>query len=120
MLMEPLVNTATSLVVRSDGRVAGLVARQYGKLGAEVTFLIDPQQTARGILVNGRSQRDVPEDMYSDRNRQLTLYQQDDTAYLIIDGDAQEEAMAATSATPFLKRPATWVSDTVAELEGEI
>ena len=179
MLMKPLVDTATSLgvrsiydmhvqslVVQSDGRVAGLLARQYGKtlavrarrgvvlasgsfayndamvaqyaprivgrpaasieqhdgqairmaqaLGAdlahmdatEVAFLIDPQQTVRGILVNGRGQRYVPEDMYSGRIGQLTLYHQDDTAYLIIDGDAQEEAMAATSATPFLKRPA--------------
>jgi 3-oxo-5alpha-steroid 4-dehydrogenase len=86
----------------------------------EVAFLIDPQQTVRGILVNGRGQRYVPEDMYSGRIGQLTLYQQDDTAYLIIDGDAQEEAMAATSATPFLKRPATWVCETVAELEAEI
>ena len=193
MLMKPLVDTATSLgvqpiydmhvqslVVQSDGRVAGLLARQYGKtlavrarrgvvlasgsfayndamvaqyaprivgrpaasieqhdgqairmaqaLGAdlahmdatEVAFLIDPQQTVRGILVNGRGQRYVPEDMYSGRIGQLTLYQQDDTAYLIIDGDAQEEAMAATSATPFLKRPATWVCETVAELEAEI
>jgi 3-oxo-5alpha-steroid 4-dehydrogenase len=193
MLMKPLVDTATSLgvralydihasslVVQSDGRVAGLVARQYGKsvairvrrgvvlasgsfayndamltqyaprlvgrpaasieqhdgqairmaqaLGAdlahmdatEVAFLIDPQQTVRGILVNGRGQRYVPEDMYSGRIGQLTLYHQDDTAYLIIDGDAQEEAMAATSATPFLKRPATWVCESVAELESEI
>ena len=193
MLMKPLVDTATSLGVRavydvhasslivaSDGRVAGLVARQYGKsvairarrgvvlaagsfayndamltqyaprlvgrpaasieqhdgqairmaqaLGAdlahmdatEVAFLVDPQQTVRGVLVNGRGQRYVPEDMYSGRIGQLTLYHQDDTAYLIIDGDAQEEAMAATSATEFLKRPATWVCESVAELEAEI
>jgi 3-oxo-5alpha-steroid 4-dehydrogenase len=193
MLMKPLVDTATSLgvrsiydmhvqslVVESDGRVTGLTARQYSKtvavrarrgvvlacgsfayndamvaqyaprivgrpaasieqhdgqsirmaqaLGAdlahmdatEVAFLIDPQQTVRGILVNERGQRYVPEDMYSGRIGQLTLYQQDDTAYLIIDGDAQEEAMAATSATPFLKRPPTWVCETVAELEAEI
>jgi 3-oxo-5alpha-steroid 4-dehydrogenase len=86
----------------------------------EVAFLIDPQQTARGILVNGRGQRYVPEDMYSGRIGQLTLYGQDDTAYLIIDGDAQEEAMAAASATPFLRRKATWVCETIAELEGEI
>ena len=58
----------------------------------EVAFLIDPQQTARGILVNGRGQRYVPEDMYSGRIGQLTLYHQDDTAFLIIDGDAQDEA----------------------------
>ncbi len=56
----------------------------------EVAFLIDPQQTVRGILVNGRGQRYVPEDMYSGRIGQLTLYHQDDTAYLIIDGDAHE------------------------------
>src|ERR1700756_5441002 len=86
----------------------------------EVAFLIDPQQTVRGILVNGRGQRYVPEDMYSGRIGQLTLYQQDDTAYLIIDGDAQEAAMAAPSATPFLRRPATWVCETVAELEADI
>jgi 3-oxo-5alpha-steroid 4-dehydrogenase len=86
----------------------------------EVAFLIDPQQTVRGILVNERGQRYVAEDMYSGRIGQVTLYHQNDTAYLIIDGDAQEQAMAATSATPFLKRPATWVCETVAELEGEI
>lgn len=193
MLMKPLVETATSLgvravydvraqtlVVESDGRMSGVVARQYGEtvrvrarrgvmlaagsfaysesmvkqfapaiagrpaasieqhdgrairmaqaLGAdlahmdatEVAFLIDPQQTVRGVLVNGLGQRYVPEDMYSGRIGQLTLYRQDDTAYLIIDGDAQEEAMAATSATPFLKRPATWVCETIAELEAEI
>jgi 3-oxo-5alpha-steroid 4-dehydrogenase len=193
MLMKPLVDAATSvgvrpvydvhassLVVQTDGRVAGLLARQYGKalavrarrgvvlasgsfayndamvaqyaprivgrpaasieqhdgqsirmaqaLGAdlahmdatEVAFLIDPQQIVRGILVNARGQRYVPEDMYSGRIGQLTLYQQDDVAYLVIDGDAQEEAMAATSATPFLKRPATWVCETVAELEADI
>ena len=193
MLMKPLVDTATalgvrsvydthalSLVVHSDGRVGGLIARRYGSsvairarrgvvlasgsfayneamvaqyaprivgrpaaaieqhdgraikmaqaIGAdlahmdatEVAFLIDPQQTVRGILVNGRGQRYVPEDMYSGRIGQLTLYQQDDTAFLIIDGDAQDEAMAATSATPFMKRPATWVCESVAELESEI
>ena len=86
----------------------------------EVAFLIDPQQTVRGILVNGRGQRYVPEDMYPGRIGQLTLYHQDDTAYLIIDGDAQEEAMASTSATQFMLRPATWVAETVAELERDI
>lgn len=86
----------------------------------EVAFLIDPQQTARGVLVNGLGQRYVAEDMYSGRIGQVTLYHQDDTAYLILDGDAQDEAMASTSATPFLKRPATWVCETVAELEAEI
>ncbi len=51
---------------------------------------------------------------------QLTLYHQDNTAYLIIDGDAQEEAMASPSPTPLMMRPPTWVCETVAELEAEI
>ncbi|MGV0746469.1 FAD-dependent oxidoreductase [Mycolicibacterium sp. XJ870] len=192
MLMKPLVDTATAagaralydvrvqrLVVESDGRVVGIVARQYGSeiavrarrgvvlatgsfayndamvaqyapriagrpaasieqhdgqairmaqaLGAdlahmdatEVALFIDPQQLVRGILVNERGQRYVAEDTYPGRAAQLTLYHQNNTAYLIIDGDAQEEAMA--SLTPQLMlRPPTWVADTVADLEAEI
>src|SRR5436190_5190402 len=192
MLMKPLVETATAagarplydvraqrLVVESDGRVTGIVARQYGAdvtirarravvlatgsfayndamvaqyapriaggpaasieqhdgqairmaqaLGAdlahmdatEVAIFIDPQQLVRGILVNGRGQRFVPEDTYPGRIGQLTLYHQDNTAYLIMDGDAQEEAMASLSPQMML-RPPTWVCETVAELEHEI
>jgi len=192
MLMKPLVETATAagarplydvrvqrLVVESDGRVAGVVARQYGAdvtirarravvlatgsfayndamvaqyapriagrpaasieqhdgqairmaqaLGAdlahmdatEVAIFVDPQQLVRGILVNGRGQRYVAEDTYPGRVGQLTLYHQDNTAYLIIDGDAQDEAMASLS-PKFLLRPPTWVCETVAELEQEI
>jgi 3-oxo-5alpha-steroid 4-dehydrogenase len=192
MLMKPLVETATAagarslydvraqrLVVESDGRVAGIVARQYGAdvtirarravvlatgsfayndamvaqyapriagrpaasieqhdgqairmaqaLGAdlahmdatEVAIFVDPQQLVRGILVNGRGQRYVAEDTYPGRVGQLTLYHQDNTAFLIIDGDAQEEAMASLS-PKLLMRPPTWVCETVAELEHEI
>jgi 3-oxo-5alpha-steroid 4-dehydrogenase len=85
----------------------------------EVAIFIDPQQLVRGILVNGRGQRYVPEDTYPGRVGQLTLYHQDNTAYLIIDSDANEEAMASWS-PKFLLREATWVADTVADLEGEI
>jgi 3-oxo-5alpha-steroid 4-dehydrogenase len=85
----------------------------------EVAIFIDPQQLVRGILVNGRGQRYVPEDTYPGRIGQLTLYHQDNTAYLIIDSDAQEEAMASWS-PKFMLRPATWVADTVADLESEI
>lgn len=192
MLMKPLVDTATAagaralydvraqrLVVASDGRVVGVVARRYGDdiairarrgvvlasgsfayndamvaqyapriagrpaasieqhdgraiqmaqaLGAdlahmdatEVAIYADPQQLVRGILVNGRGQRYVAEDTYPGRIGQLTLYHQDNTAYLIIDGDAQEEAMASLSPKLML-RPPTWVADTVGELEAEI
>lgn len=192
MLMKPLVDTAAAagaralydtraqrLVVGSDGRVVGVVARRYGDdfairarrgvvlasgsfayndamvaqyapriagrpaasieqhdgraiqmaqaLGAdlahmdatEVAIYADPQQLVRGILVNARGQRYVAEDTYPGRIGQLTLYHQDNTAYLIIDGDAQEEAMTSLSPKLML-RPPTWVADTVAELEAEI
>ena len=85
----------------------------------EVAIFIDPQQLVRGILVNGRGQRYVTEDTYPGRIGQLTLYQQDNTAYLIIDGDAQEEAMNSWS-PKFMLRPATWVADTVADLERDM
>ncbi|MGV0874618.1 FAD-dependent oxidoreductase [Mycolicibacterium sp. XJ879] len=85
----------------------------------EVAIFIDPQQLVRGILVNARGQRYVAEDTYPGRVGQLTLYHQDNTAYLIIDGDAQDEAMASLSPQLML-RPPTWVCETVAELEHEI
>ncbi|MEZ0341118.1 FAD-dependent oxidoreductase [Mycobacterium sp. pV006] len=192
MLMKPLVETATAagaralydvraqrLVVTPDGRVVGLIARQYGAeiavrarrgvvlatgsfayndamvaqyapriagrpaasieqhdgraiqmaqaLGAdlahmdatEVAIFIDPQQLVRGILVNERGQRFVAEDTYPGRVGQLTLYHQNNTAYLIIDGDAQDEAMASPSPR-LMMRPPTWVAETVADLEAEI
>ena len=72
----------------------------------EVAIFIDPQQLVRGILVNGRGQRFVPEDTYPGRVGQLTLYHQDNTAYLIIDDDAQQEAMAALVAATDAARPA--------------
>jgi 3-oxo-5alpha-steroid 4-dehydrogenase len=86
---------------------------------AEVAIFIDPQQLVRGILVNERGQRFVAEDTYPGRVGQLTLYHQNNTAYLIIDGDAQEEAMASLSPRLML-RPPTWVADSVADLEAEI
>ena len=49
----------------------------------------------------------------------MTLYHQNNTAYLIIDGDAQDEAMASLS-PQMMMRPPTWVCETVAELETEI
>ncbi|ORB25002.1 FAD-dependent oxidoreductase [Mycolicibacterium parafortuitum] len=85
----------------------------------EVAIFVDPQQLVRGILVNERGQRYVAEDTYPGRVGQLTLYHQNNTAYLIIDGDAQEEAMAAPS-PGLMMRPATWVADSIADLESEI
>ncbi|MBV5245763.1 FAD-dependent oxidoreductase [Mycolicibacterium sp. PAM1] len=85
----------------------------------EVAIFIDPQQLVRGILVNERGQRYVAEDTYPGRIGQLTLYHQNNTAYLVIDGDAQEEAMASLSPR-LMMRPPTWVADSVADLESEI
>lgn len=85
----------------------------------EVAIFVDPQQLVRGILVNARGQRYVAEDTYPGRIGQLTLYQQDNVAYLIIDGDAQEAAEASWSPKLML-RPATWVADTVADLERDM
>jgi hypothetical protein len=85
----------------------------------EVAIFIDPQQLVRGILVNARSQRYVAEDTYPGRVGQLTLYHQDNTAYLIIDGDAQDKAMASLS-PQFMLRPPTWVADSVVDLERDI
>lgn len=85
----------------------------------EVAIFADPQQLVRGILVNSRGQRYVAEDTYPGRIGQLTLYHQDNTAYLIIDGEAQDEAMNSLS-PQLMMRPPTWVAETVAELENEI
>jgi 3-oxo-5alpha-steroid 4-dehydrogenase len=85
----------------------------------EVAIFIDPQQLVRGILVNGRGQRYVAEDTYPGRVGQLTLYHQDNTAYLIIDEAAQNEALASPSPRLMLRQP-TWVCETVAEIEQEI
>ncbi|MGV0607674.1 FAD-dependent oxidoreductase [Mycolicibacterium sp. XJ1904] len=85
----------------------------------EVAIFIDPQQLVRGILVNGRGQRYVAEDTYPGRVGQLTLYHQDNTAFLIIDEKAQEDAMASLSPQLMMRQP-TWVCETVAELESEM
>ncbi|WP_285031625.1 FAD-dependent oxidoreductase [Mycolicibacterium sp. lyk4-40-TYG-92] len=86
---------------------------------AEVALFIDPQQLVRGVLVNERGQRYVAEDTYPGRAGQLTLYHQNNTAYLIIDDIAQQEAQS--SVTPrLMMRPPTWVCETVGELEDEI
>lgn len=124
----------TQYAPRIAGRPAASIEQHDGRgirmaqaLGAdlahmdatEVAIFIDPQQLVRGILVNGRGQRYVAEDTYPGRVGQLTLYQQDNTAYLIIDDDAQQEAMASWS-PKFMLREANWVADNVADLERDM
>lgn len=74
----------------------------------------------RGILVNGRGQRYVQEDTYPGRIGQLTLFENDNQAFLVIDQKSYEEGMAAPSSSPQLKRQPTWVCETVDELESEM
>ncbi len=86
----------------------------------EVAFFGDPQLMARGILVNGRGQRYVPEDTYPGRIGQLTLLKNDNRAFLIIDEASYEEGCAATSSTPFFRFQPKWVAETVEELESDM
>lgn len=194
MLMKPLTDTAATLGVRAEydvrlqrlivddaGRVAGVVARRYGKpvfvrarrgvvlatgsfaynlemveaytplllnrpaaaieehdgigilvaqaLGAqlahmdaiEVAIFADPQMIARGILVNGRGQRYIPEDSYPSHIGQSTLIRQHNEAFLIIDESALEEANKSVSSSAAMRSvPPTWVAESVAELESDI
>jgi 3-oxo-5alpha-steroid 4-dehydrogenase len=118
-----IAGRATSAVEQHDGqgiRMAQALGADLAHMDAtEVAFFIDPQQLVRGILVNARGQRFVAEDTYPGRVGQLTLYHQDDKAYLIIDEEAQEQAMASQTPRLILRRP-KWVCETVAELEGEM
>ncbi|MEU1953523.1 FAD-dependent oxidoreductase [Nocardia rhamnosiphila] len=194
MLMKPLTDTAESLGVRAEydvrlqclivhesGRVAGVVAKRYGKpvyvrarrgvvlatgsfaynqqmveaytpllvnrpaaaieehdgigilvaqaLGAqlahmdaiEVAIFADPQMIARGILVNGRGQRYIPEDSYPSHIGQSTLIRQNNEAFLIIDESSLEEANKSVSSSAAMRSvPPTWVAESVAELESDI
>ncbi|MBF6347473.1 FAD-dependent oxidoreductase [Nocardia flavorosea] len=194
MLMKPLTDTAAALGVRAEydvrlqrlvvddaGRVAGVVAKRYGKpvfvrarrgvvlatgsfaynqqmveaytpllinrpaaaieehdgigilvaqaLGAqlahmdaiEVAIFADPQMIARGILVNGRGQRYIPEDSYPSHIGQSTLIRQHNEAFLIIDEAALEEANTSVSSSAAMRSaPPTWVAESVEELETEI
>lgn len=194
MLMKPLTDTVEALGVRAEydvrlqrliidesGRVAGVVAKRYGKpvhvrarrgvvlatgsfaynqqmveaytpllinrpaaaieehdgigilvaqaLGAqlahmdaiEVAIFADPQMIARGILVNGRGQRYIPEDSYPSHIGQSTLIRQNNEAFLIIDEAALEEANQSVSSSAAMRSvPPTWVAESVAELESDI
>ncbi|WP_029536840.1 FAD-dependent oxidoreductase [Rhodococcus erythropolis] len=86
----------------------------------EVAFFCDPQLMVRGILVNGRGQRYIPEDTYPGRIGQATLFQQDNQAFLVIDEAAYEEGMNAESSSAQLRAQPTWVAETVEELEAEM
>lgn len=119
-----LYKRPAATVEEHDGRgilmAQALGARLAHMDACEVAFFCDPQLIARGVLVNGRGQRYVAEDTYPGRVGQLTMYQNDNQAFLIIDEQSYEEGVAAPSSSHQLRRQPTWVCETVAELEAEM
>ncbi|MFC9516719.1 FAD-dependent oxidoreductase [Nocardiaceae bacterium NPDC056970] len=119
-----LIGRPGAAIEEHDGRsirMAQALGADLAHMDAtEVAFFGDPQMMVRGILVNGRGQRYVNEDTYPGRIGQLTLLQNDNQAYLIIDEDAYEEAKTTPSSTPFFRFQPKWVAETVEELESEM
>lgn len=119
-----LYKRPAATVEEHDGRgilVAQALGAGLAHMDAcEVAFFCDPQLLVRGILVNGRGQRYVPEDTYPGRIGQKTLFENDNEAFLIIDEKAYEEGIAAPTSSPQLERRPRWVCESVAELEAEM
>lgn len=119
-----LIGRPGAAIEEHDGRAIRMAQALGADLAhmdaTEVAFFGDPQLMARGILVNARGQRYVPEDTYPGRIGQLTLFRNDNEAFLIIDEASYEEGCAARSSTPFFRFRPKWVAETVGELESEI
>ncbi|MBF6210952.1 FAD-dependent oxidoreductase [Nocardia puris] len=119
-----LIGRPAAAIEEHDGigiRVAQALGADLAHMDAtEVAFFGDPQLLARGILVNGRGQRYVPEDTYGGHIGQATLLRNENQAFLVIDERSYEEALATVTATPFFRQPPTWACESVAELEAEI
>ncbi|MER7449448.1 FAD-dependent oxidoreductase [Nocardia beijingensis] len=120
-----LINRPAAAIEEHDGigiRVAQALGAQLAHMDAiEVAIFADPQMMARGILVNGRGQRYIPEDSYPSHIGQATLIRQSNQAFLIIDESALEESQDTVSTTAAMRsEPPTWVAESVEELESEI
>ncbi|WP_280218188.1 FAD-dependent oxidoreductase [Nocardia neocaledoniensis] len=120
-----LIDRPAAAIEEHDGigiRVAQALGAQLAHMDAiEVAIFADPQVIVRGILVNGRGQRYIPEDSYPSHIGQSTLIRQHNEAYLIIDEAALEEANGTVSSSAAMRaQPPTWVAESVEELEAEI
>ena len=119
-----LIGRPGAAIEEHDGRAIRMAQALGADLAhmdaTEVAFFGDPQLMARGILVNARGQRYVPEDTYPGRIGQLTLLKNDNQAFLVIDEAAYEEGSAARSSTPFFRFQPKWVAESVEELESEM
>ncbi|WP_280462660.1 FAD-dependent oxidoreductase [Nocardia carnea] len=119
-----LIGRPGAAIEEHDGiaiRLAQALGADLAHMDAtEVAFFGDPQMMARGIMVNGRGQRYVPEDTYPGRIGQMTLFHQENQAYLIIGEAAYEESLTTETSTPFFRQPPTWAAETIAELEADM
>ena len=100
-----------------DGRgilmAQGAGARVKQMHAGEVAFpIIPPRRLMEGILINGRGQRFINEDTYNGRMGQAALYSEGGEVFLVIDEASYEPNWMGIRAT--------WVSETPAELEGEM
>lgn len=119
-----LIGRPGAAIEEHDG-IGILVAQALGADTAhmdatEVAIFADPQLMVRGIIVNGRGQRYIPEDTYAGRIGQATLIQQDNQAYLVIDEAAYEAALGTETSTPFFRQPPKWAAETVEEIEADM
>ena len=74
--------------------------------------IIPPRNLIQGIIVNGHGQRFINEDTYMGRVGQAALYDQEGSCFLVVDEAAYEPNWMGIGAT--------WVCETVAELEAEM
>jgi 3-oxo-5alpha-steroid 4-dehydrogenase len=102
-------------------RMAQAVGADLGRMdGSEVSPGLSAQLIYRGIMINGLGQRFVTEDTYPGRIGQAIRYKADDTAFLLIDERAYEQAPVAPherASGPGGKSVPTWLTDSLAELE---
>ena len=114
--MRPPLLLGTWKVGTEGGRRPGIEMAQA--VGAQVKNMhagevslpiIPPRQLIEGIIVDGVGQRFINEDTYMGRVGQAALYERDATCFLVID---------EAGYTPnWMGLEASWVCETVAELE---
>lgn len=88
-------------------------ARVKNMHAGEVSLpIIPPKELIQGIIVNGHGQRFINEDTYMGRVGQAALYDQEGSCFLVVDEAAYQPNWMGISAS--------WVCETVAELEVEM
>jgi 3-oxo-5alpha-steroid 4-dehydrogenase len=96
--------------IRMAQAVGAAVRNMYaGEVSLPIT---PPRRLIHGILVNGQGQRFINEDTYMGRIGQAALYEHNAEVYLVVSEEFYEPTWMGLTAT--------WVCETVAELESEI